>query len=351
MTKFVSVTLVVIIFVLAAQTLSILWTVSALTDTPITSTRNFFNVKTGERIENNSLPVLLSLLNSNNCPGELGIYVHGWWTDEDEAIEQTERVLLSLQKSGYRIPIIGFSWDSHTEWDIAKAIANKNGLLLTDLIEGFKDQCPSDKVRIIAHSMGARVTLSAIQSIYGNGQFDYNYKPIKSVHILGGAVDDEQISTANQNECIDFDGSMPRCSGVAISSTVDKFYSLYDPEDNLLAPQVIPTCPFCVCPLCLYFPSPYFSRESDDPLGAYPIKNAIAVPKNYEEYSVMDEIGMGDDANGDSECDLEINDVCTIVYTGDNHLGYMGYRSNLDKSSISSYDVMQLVASDWRNQQ
>jgi hypothetical protein len=66
---------------------------------------------------------------------------------------------------------------------------------------------------------------------------------------------------------------------------------LYNPEDNMLAPQIIPYCTYCVCPFYWYFESTYSLNENDDPLGVYPVKNIIKVPANYEEYNVIDEIG------------------------------------------------------------
>jgi len=40
------------------------------------------------------------------------------------------------------------------------------GPLLGKFIQQFNDNCPNDKLRITAHSLGSRVTLSAIQSLY-----------------------------------------------------------------------------------------------------------------------------------------------------------------------------------------
>jgi esterase/lipase superfamily enzyme len=77
-------------------------------------------------------------------------------------------VFLSSQRSGYNISIIGFSWDSDIEWDAAKKMANENEYLLAGFIKEFKNKCPTDNLRIIAHSLGSRVTLSAIQSLYDN---------------------------------------------------------------------------------------------------------------------------------------------------------------------------------------
>jgi hypothetical protein len=351
MAMFIMTTALFVLLVLfSVQTLS-LFPGSAQGNVSIASTRNFFSSDNGERIGGTTtLPPALSILTSNNCTGELGIYIHGWHADEGEAIEQTERVFLSLQKSGYHIPIIGFSWDSNTEWGVSKIIANENGPILADFISEFKNQCPDDKLRIIAHSLGARVTLSAIQSLYNSNVNDSLSKPITSVHILGGAIDDEQVSLDNQYECTRINNPPLRCSGEAISSVVERLYSLYNPQDNMLTRQVIPMCPLCVCPYCWNFESSYFSEEGDHPLGAYPVKNNLPVPENYDEYSVMDEIGLNDDGDGDGRCDLEFNGLCTIIYTGDNHFGYMGYRSPLDRSTVTNSDVIQLVVSDWINE-
>ena len=92
-------------------------------------------------IKETEVPSALPILNINNCPGELAIYVHDVWATEETAEEQTERVYLSL-KAGYHIPIIGFRWDSNTSfsidniilsqygWNLAKYIANSNGTFI-----------------------------------------------------------------------------------------------------------------------------------------------------------------------------------------------------------------------------
>jgi hypothetical protein len=51
------------------------------------------------------------------------------------------------------------------------------------------------------HSLGSRVTLSAIQSLYDNFRNPTDIsKKITSVHLLGAAVNDEQISL-DPDEC------------------------------------------------------------------------------------------------------------------------------------------------------
>jgi hypothetical protein len=53
------------------------------------STRGFFNENTGKEIEppTGIFPNISELLDIENsgCPGEIAIYVHGVWADEEEA--------------------------------------------------------------------------------------------------------------------------------------------------------------------------------------------------------------------------------------------------------------------------
>ena len=342
------------------------------------STRGFFNLNSGNTIQERELPSVFSILNINNCPGELAIYVHGVWATNEIANEQTERVSLSLEKAGYNIPLIGFSWDSNTifslndlslskyGWDMAKSIANSNGPLLGKFIEQFNDNCPTDKLRIIAHSLGSRVTLSAIQWLYENSIAD-NSKKITSVHLLGAAIDDEQVSLI-ENQCNENYPPLP-CSGKAISSEVGKFYSLYNPEDNMLASEEIiyDPNPFYYNPylpdeFIIVYPSPYQSTEYDNPLGSNEVKSQINEPFNYEEYNVLSKIKNDNNADKKNGCDLILNlrhynpwiwynDYrCAIDEIGDNHFGYMGYRSGINPQSVSDTGAIECVVLDWQNE-
>lgn len=116
----------------------------AQTNPTIISTRGSFDLTNGNSIQQVNLPSVHSLIDSNNCPGELSVYVHGVWASEFQAEEQTQRVYLSLLKNGQTIPVIGFSWHSNTVknpsgWNIAKIIANKNGPDLAKFILDFKN--------------------------------------------------------------------------------------------------------------------------------------------------------------------------------------------------------------------
>jgi hypothetical protein len=48
--------------------------------------------------------------------------------------------------------------------------------------------------------------------------------------LLGAAIDDEQVSI-DEHLCNNNNRPPLKCSGVAIDSQVENFYSLYNPED------------------------------------------------------------------------------------------------------------------------
>lgn len=325
----------------------------------ITSSRGTFDLNNGTILQENviSLPNANSLLNleTNECPPAIAIYVHGIWATPAIANEQTERIFLSLKNLNYNNPVIGFSWDSNTPfsftnsavsqhgWAIAKIIANNNGPLLAKFVSDFKEKCPDSEVRIVAHSLGSRVVLSSLQSLNDPAQFPSfannnetsTSKIIKSVHLMGAAVDDEQLST-DPSDCI---SNIPKleCSGIPINNQVEYFYNLYNTEDNMVAPSFYG-----------YVESVYNMTEDDDALGAFGVENPFNVPIRYDEYNVRNEILAEQDANGDGLCDLPLGYSCSILVRGDNHFGYMGFR-NLNHA-VYDEGVMDVILADWSNE-
>jgi hypothetical protein len=308
---------------------------------PVTifSTRGHFDSMTGQENTGHSLPTaaadLLRELNQR-CPGEIAIYVHGVWASRQSAIEQVQRVDISLKEgNNYDIPIVGFSWDSDTiqnrnGWEIAKVIANNNGKLLADLIVDYKAACPSDEVRLISHSLGARVVLSALQSLHDESRGSI----IRSVHLMGAAVDDEQVST-NNSLCLSNIPPLP-CSGKAIESTVQtKLYNLHNPEDNMLHPDWVYTGDYAL--------------GLDGSIGSE--------PDNFEEYSVLYSIPPISNADGNPNTDCLDSTIGAWGWSeqwgpywgwGDNHCGYMGFRT---LSSLNPYKdgAIEDVVVDWRS--
>jgi hypothetical protein len=304
------------------------------------------------------------MLNAQQCLGEWAIYIHGVWTDRDAAIEQAERIDLSLPNDK-KIPIFVFLWKGDTNlnsfgWDEAKDNADAAGHELADVIAESKSACPSDKVRLIAHSLGSRVVLSALNSLENNTRWKVERFNITSVHLMGAVVDDEKIS----KNPFDIDHGLfddGKVYGTAIEANVVKFYNLYNPEDDMLerADQIEEQTDDQ--------PRFYPRFEIDDALGSLGIQQASIderdIPSNYEEQNVQNEILAIEDADAGAineapfpKCDVISYIVpfnCTISATvlGDNHLGYMGFRDPINSSRLipnGGDGAINIVVSDWR---
>ena len=132
---------------------------------------------------------LLDIRNlSNTCPEEVAIFIHGWGLNETEAKERLDRVKMSLEKNNYTHHLVGFSWDSDTEWNAAQFLAKWNGPKLADYVVGLMDNCEKHhgkdiKIRLIGHSMGARIILS-LDSLHKNATWNNSNFKVASVDFL-----------------------------------------------------------------------------------------------------------------------------------------------------------------------
>lgn len=91
------------------------------------------------------------------CPPEVAICVHGFNRNDAEAREEFNRIQTSLNHSNYRIPLIGFSCNSKTDYLLAQNNAKDNGLKLAQFIVDFDKRCPDTHIRVVSHSLGASV--------------------------------------------------------------------------------------------------------------------------------------------------------------------------------------------------
>jgi hypothetical protein len=336
-----------------------------------TSTRHFFDTNTDTLLHSGLSPEPLasSLFNqeANNCPSEIAIYVHGVWASEDSAKEQTERVGLSLASLNNTITLIGYTWDSNTPfdpedpsisqegWKIAKIIAKENGPLLAKFIIDFKETCPNSEIRIMAHSLGSRVVLSALDYLF-NHQNDFNMnnqtsKIIKAVHLMGAAVDNEEVSL---NSIVGFNNpfpwfAIPSCTiddsgvkfayGKSIQNIVEDFYNFVNSEDNVLQ---------------RFYPC---AEGGNDALGqsGKDDDNSVQTPANYHDIKGIEaEIKPGLDADADGEADFGLCLSSPFFSAcdrdeGDNHAGYMGYRDILHENAIDDDGVIDLVVQSWQS--
>jgi hypothetical protein len=259
---------------------------------------------------------------------------------------------MSVDLNHYSIPIIGYSWDSDTQlsdygYAIGKIIANKNGPKLAKFILDFKIKCPTTDVRLISHSMGSRVVLSALETLDNNTEWNEKNFKIYSIQLLGAAVDDEEVSTIPNDTKNDWTNKfnvnwydsfqLKNPYGKAIENQVINFTNLYDVEDELLQDKY------------RYYPS----LEYDTPLGLKGHQKNITIPTNYKDIDVTDKIANITDADGDGTCDLlqieNSNLNCAIKKIGDNHLGYIGFRDRQNISTLLDDGAMDVVVEQWHN--
>jgi len=308
------------------------------------------------------------------CPAEISIFVHGWGNNEFKAKERLDRVKMSLENNSYSIPLIGLSWDSDKEWEYAKSIAKENGPKLAKFIIDYIDTCKHQhnkdtNIRLISHSIGARVILSTLENLHTNPTWNNNDYQISSVHLLGAAVDNEEVSKNPLD--IDGDSTIKHAYGKAIQEEVIRFYNLYDPEDNMLQPK-----PFKPDN---YIYEVYPSFENDLALGqsgkdtTIAIQDQVSTPPYYE-INVQNQIPAIRDADAMKDrhyllC-FSSSGICEFtkkgnydyglcggyiwypicrVGIGDNHGGYIGFR-NLDNVNLLEDDgAMNIVVKNWRN--
>jgi hypothetical protein len=329
--------------------------------TPIVSTRNHFDLDTGELRSGQTSTGYVTSANipglqaGTNCPLEIAIYIHGIWVGTnslENPAEIFDRAKKSIAANNYNIELIGFSWDSDTKispdgtgWLAAKLIAKENGPKLAQFISDYKNICQATDIRLIAHSMGTRVLLSGLDGLYKNqGWNNKNFK-IVSAHVMGAAVDNEEIANSpsyiinNPSVMLDVDEwydayGIKSAYGNAIEAEVVKFYNLFNREDNSLeAPRL------------------YKFYEQDDALGLQEAPGDIPSVLNYEDIDVEDQIAFIEDADGDGDCDLPISTpfglVCTIEDIGDNHFGYVGFRDT--NGALIDDGAMNVVTDKWNN--
>lgn len=293
------------------------------------------------------------------------LYVHGVWVGNnslEEPIEIFDRLSSSLNQSGSENVIAGYSWESDTAidkdghgWNTAKLIAKQNGKNLATFISHYKNSCADTELRIIAHSLGGRVVLEAIDNLDKNSSWNDQQLKILSVDLLGAAVDDEEVST-NQNDGNDddyqpradsYDPAVKSIYGNAIEDQVIFFINWYNPEDDVLEPVAD-----CVSPGFFCQPIYYPKFEGDEPIGFNGSERTITHPSNYNEENIESVIAYEVDANGNGICDLLDPDTfaCTIYREGDNHFGYIGFRDSDDKNKLISYGAIPSIVDIWNSQ-
>jgi pimeloyl-ACP methyl ester carboxylesterase len=211
------------------------------------------------------------------CSSDMTVMVHGWWKKGDAseaeaaAEDKFEHCDQQLDANGYWGDVVGYSWDNNVDsdawdygWGTAKEVATKNGAKLAQFLLDYKYNC-GGTVRLVAHSLGARVTFSALQTLDDSYYWDdYGYT-IQSVHFIGAAVDNERPSLEHG------DGYY------AVANETDATYNYYSEEDDVLEWV-------------------YNSYEWDQALGETGKEDGNTAPGNYADFDATAQVG--DDHSG-----------------------------------------------------
>jgi pimeloyl-ACP methyl ester carboxylesterase len=367
------------IFMIAVMSVSNISIAQSRSDVYTLSTRDHFDEFGNVVVDDRSYEPFD--FQSLGCPEEVVVYIHGVWTssgtnqnyvNEDQAMmldnasEIIDRTRISLDRLGYTFPLIGFTWDSDTDlssdgWQYAKIIAKDNGAKLAQFIVDLENYCKQlesneeTKIRLIGHSLGARVLLSTLENLFRGNELLYK---IESVNLMGAAVDNDEISK-NPDDVFDSNYDNTKFAfGEAIERTVSKFYNLVNAEDDVLESGGITYdwfgnlfyLPYNVIEnQPVYYP--YY--EQDLALGQSGIQSSIFaedLPQNYFDIPNIElEIPDLPNANKDNRCDLVIPVylTCTIANYGDNHMGYAGFIDEFD--IYRDNGAMDVVVTSWFN--
>jgi len=322
---------------------------------PVISTREHFNLESGELFDNHN-KTDFTRLNVSDCYPEIVIFVHGWGSNDSNAKKKFERTLLSLQSNGFNNTLVGFSWDSNTftladlnwmGWINAKKIATENGPKLANYIIENLEKCKNitnnTEIRLIGHSLGARVILSALESLHNDTRWTNDGNKITSVHLLGAAIDNEEVTKELNDLFLDHTNTgtiKSTAYGNSIENEAIDFYNLFNPDDNYLEPKS-------------YFQIYPSNEYGDLALGQsgfqkYPYSISSSLPNNYHEINVRNEILPICDADRDEILDSLIPEG-NLISTGDNHNGYMGYLDEMNKTKLMDDGAMNIVVDTWNS--
>lgn len=180
---------------------------------PITriSTRGYYDLSTGTTLKQNSYYFFpkkdfTKLVNSD----ELVIMIHGLRNDKAGAVAKTIIAKNKLRQLGYPYPVIGYSYDSNTTGAhliqhaknalrVGEIIAKKNGRNLAMFIDDFKSTSPKTKIRLIGHSLGSQVILSATERLAKKPTTGI----IESVYLFGASITSDVPSSKKYGKILD----------------------------------------------------------------------------------------------------------------------------------------------------
>ena len=197
---------------------------------PEISTRGFYDLKNGKTLDNSSYIIYpKSTFEKISKKPEVVIMIHGLRNNKSGALAKYVIAEKRLKSLNYKHDVVGYSYDTNTAGVQYKStalsalktgvvIAKKNGKNLSRFIKDLKLKNPTIKIRLMGHSLGAHVILSAVQSLAKNPK---NNGIIESVHFFGGSIPANSIS--------------PGIHGNEFQKIVNKkIINYYSPYDDVL---------------------------------------------------------------------------------------------------------------------
>lgn len=215
----------------------------------------------GVRMESDPDCATARLAPASSEPDELVVMAHGFGNTAEYAREVFGETAGSLAGNGYGSPLVGFTWDADLGGDLSwwdtEDIADRNGPKLAAFLHDYLGATSATSIRLVGHSLGARVVLSTLSALKEAGQTGR----IRSATLLGGAVPADAVTKDG-----DFYG--------AVSAVPDRFTNYYKTDDETLGGK--------------YEIAEILDWECPDALGRTGVQGTP--PDNYAEVDVTDQV-------------------------------------------------------------
>lgn len=195
---------------------------------PRITTRGMYDLHDGSEIPNHveDYRIYPKYCSKNlDIAKELVVIVHGMRNTNFGALEKVPITKLKLKQLRYRKDIIAYSYDANVAnahikskekhaVDVAEIIAKKNGKHLAKFVKDLNVKNPKVKIRLIGHSLGSEVILSALEQLSENS--------IYGVIMLGASIRADFQKTVKYRKII--------------TNVIEKdFVNYYCPSDEVLA--------------------------------------------------------------------------------------------------------------------
>ena len=193
---------------------------------PRISTRGFYDLGSGKTKKSKSYDLYPKKFFDNlGNVQEIVIMIHGLRNNKSGALAKFYMAQKRLSELGYTHPVVGYSYDSNTRGvqyksheqdatNVGVEIAKKNGQNLSRFLIDTKLKFPNLKIRLIGHSLGSQVILSALVKLKKKNL-------VESVHVFGASIPANSIQ--------------PKNHGKTVQNTINqRFVNYYSKHDGVL---------------------------------------------------------------------------------------------------------------------